>query len=683
LRIGIDVGGTFTDFVALDRDSGRLVHHKEPSTPASPAEAVESGTAALLKVTGAGPGDVEMVVHGTTIALNAILQRRGAKVALVTSKGNRDLLEIARLRITDPYDFFAMPEAPVLPRDRVVELPARLDADGSIAFAPTDADIEKAGKALAAMNVDSVAVVILNAFVDPDFEIGIAKRLAAYLPGINVTASSEIWPEMREYERGMVCVLNAYVTPIMHAYYDRLAKAFAAQGVTAPLSITANNGGTIDLATARDRPIESILSGPAAGVVASIDAAKSAGLSDIVTFDMGGTSADIAVAEGDAPEITTRTMIGEVPLIMPVVNVGAIGAGGGSIVRVDDHGFLKVGPRSAGADPGPACYDRGGKEATISDCYLVCGYLDPDAFLGGRLKLSRDLANGVVDTLAERLGFTGANARERAAEAALKVASSMMATEIRKLLAQRGSDPAGYALVPYGGAGPTHAAMLAGEAGMKQLLVAPTPGTFCALGAIVADLRRDFVRSTQIVLNGGPADAEHGLAAILAELEGKASAWMATVGDRVKDWRFEVTADMRYPGQAFDLPIILRDYKPGAAIAGTLNERFHTAHKKLYEYSDPKSHVEVSRVVVSGFGATPSTAMRRDGGVAGAAGAKTRRVFIDSAWHEAARWQRDAIPASTVLNGPLVVEQADTTTIVPPGWTARLVGGASLLVEGT
>jgi N-methylhydantoinase A len=680
LRIGIDVGGTFTDFVLLDPSAGTIVHHKEPSTPADPAAAVERGIAGLLERAKVGATDVSLVAHGTTIGLNSILQRKGARVGVVTSPGNRDLLDIGRVKMADPYGFFALPETPMATRDHVFEIPARFNRTGEIERMPAASDYDAVAEGFRALGVDAVCVVLLNAYVAPDAEAEVAAELAKRLAGVPVTASTGIWSEAREYERGMVSVMNAFITPIMRRYYQRLERDFVSGGFEAPISITTNNGGAIDLETAYSRPVDSILSGPASGVVAAIDAARRVGLSSIVTFDMGGTSADIAVAEGAAPEITTRTLLGEVPLMLPVVNVGAIGAGGGSIVHVGGDGILKVGPTSAGADPGPACYQRGGTQPTVTDCYLTAGLLDPERFLEGRLPLSVEAAHAALAPLAARLGYEGEDAVQRVADAALRVASSMMATEIRKALARRGADPATFTLVPYGGAGPTHVAMLAGEAGINRILLAPSPGTFCALGAAVSDLRRDFVKSARLHFDARPTpDQEAAIAAIVDGLLQDARAWMAHNDARVERWRIEVSADLHYPRQAFDLTVTERDYREAGALAERLMALFHEAHFAIYQFSDPQSPVEMNRIVLSAVGVLPHANIERTA-AAHEGETRHREVRLNGETLACRVVQRGDPALNAPLAGPLIIEQSDTTIVVPPEWRTEMTASGSLLV---
>ena len=677
-RIGIDVGGTFTDFVIVDEVASRISFYKEPSTPHDPSQAIATGLGNLLLKSGHSADDIDLVVHGTTLSLNAILQRRGSRVAMVVSDGNRDLLEIARVHMADSYGFFAQPDEPLIPRDRIVEIPLRIDASGEVAGQMNDALVTRTADMLAAMQVDAVAVVLLNAPANPDAEQELAKALDERL-GVPVVASTQIWSEIREYERGMVCVMNCYIAPILRQYYDRLKGRIAEQGINAPVSITTSNGGSVDIGTAYARPIDSTLSGPASGVVAAIDTARRAGTPRIVTFDMGGTSADIALAEGDAPDITTGSHLGEIPLILPIVNVSAIGAGGGSILRADEGGLLKVGPTSAGANPGPACYGLGGTAPTITDCYIACGFLDPAQFSAGNMNVDKALAQKALEDVGGQLFPAGPDLAARTADAALRIASSMMATEVRKTLARNGSDPQNFVLVPYGGAGPTHAALLAQEAGLDRILVAASPGVFCAFGAAIAKLRRDFVESCRIVSAQDNANAL--LAEAIARLSDQARPWQDETQERVTGWRYELVADTRYPDQAFELPVRLPDLE--GDLMARLAERFHDAHHALYGFNDKSSGVEISRIVLSIIGEVPQSGASPSVS-AMARPTRTRPVYLGGQWQDATVISRGSLAElKGGLNGPAIVEQDDTTTLVPAGWTARELPCGSMMLEKT
>ncbi len=667
-RIGIDVGGTFTDFVLADRASGRLVRYKEPSVPADPSLSVERGIPPLLDRAGIAPADVELVVHGTTLALNAIIQRRGARLGLVVSRGNRGVLEIGRSQLPSAFSYLLSKEEPLVPRSLVLEVSARLDHHGTVLAETTEAELDAIAAAFAAAKVDAVTVMLLHAYARPEFEAALAAALHRRLPGVAVTPSATIWPERREYERCLVSLMNAHVEPMMTDYLARLSARIATLGITAPVYITSNNGGTLSIDTARQRPIDTILSGPASGVVAAAAVAGHTPFRNLITVDMGGTSADMSVVQELEPAQTTRTTVGQLPIIVPVVAVSAIGAGGGSVVWVDGQGLLKVGPHSAGASPGPACYARGGTDATVTDCYVVAGYIDPEHFLGGRLKLDAAAARAALERVAHALGMAGPDRAVLVAQSALRITTAVMASEIARDLAQKGEDARDYALIAFGGAGPTQAIHLAEEAGMRTVIVPATPSTFCALGAILADVKRDFVASRFLRLADGAAALEE-LARHYARLRETASAWIASEGDILGATRFEATADMRYAGQAFDLPVRLPDALPDTA---ALEELFHQAHEKIYSFRDTDSRVEITTERLRVVGTIPPIELPELTGHGASGKAAVRRIYLEDGPHEAAVWQRDQLAMGQEIAGPAIVEQEDTTTVILPGWTARV-----------
>ncbi|MFC9426033.1 hydantoinase/oxoprolinase family protein [Streptomyces sp. NPDC056987] len=672
-RVGIDVGGTFTDFVlAVPGDRGALLHHKEPSTPGDPARAVADGLAAVLDRAGLHPGDLAAVTHGTTIGLNAIIQRRGARIALVVTEGYRDILEIGRSRMPSSFDLHAAKEEPLVPRDRIVEIPARLGPDGRPVRVPDDRELARVAEELRATGAEAAAVLVLHGHTDPAFEAEITRRLAALVPGLPLTSSAAIWPEVREFERALVTCLNVYIQPLMHRYFDRLESLLDGLGVTAPVYIAASNGGSLSLRSATERPIETVLSGPAAGVTAATRLGRAAGIGRLVTFDMGGTSSDIAVAVDGEPEFATHTTIGGLPLILPVVAVNAIGAGGGSVVRADAYGALKVGPQSAGADPGPVAYGRGGTRPTVTDCYLHTGVIDPATFLGGRMILDAPAAARALGLVGDELGFTTAEpgaAADRAADGALRVATAGMAVELQKTLAGRGLDPAEFTLVPFGGAGPTHAAVLAEEVGIREIVVPPAAATFCALGAVGADLRRDFARSLRRDLDDTTVAA---LRDILAGLEGRARAWLAEQGPASAPPVLTLAADMSYTGQAYELRVPLPDRLTLAA----LTEAFHREHERLYGFRDAAAAVRLgtARLAISAAGSDLATAPAEAAPAGGPPPAPDghRTVLLAGERVTADVHRRDALRTGHTLTGPAVIEQDDTTVLVPPRWSATV-----------
>ncbi|MDN3353607.1 hydantoinase/oxoprolinase family protein [Actinomadura sp. DC4] len=663
VRVGIDVGGTFTDVVLAVPGDGRVLHHKEPSTPGDPSRAVADGLAAIVAAAGLSPGDLTSVTHGTTIGLNAVIQRRGARIALVVTEGYRDVLEIGRSRMPSSFDLYAGKEEPLVPRDRIVEIAARLGPDGERVAVPDEAELDRVAAELTAAEAEAAAVVVLHSYTDPAFEEEVTARLRERLPDLRLASSATIWPEVREYERTLVACLNAYIQPLMRGYFDRLAERLAGIGVTAPIYITASNGGSLGLPAAAARPLETVLSGPASGVMAAARLAGGGEPDRLVTFDMGGTSSDIAVAVSGRPEFTTHTTIGGLPLILPVVAVTAIGAGGGSVVWVDEQGLLKVGPDSAGADPGPVAYGRGGTRPTVTDCYLLTGIIDPAVFLGGRMGLDADASAKALAGVAARLGW--GDDGEAAAVAALRVATAAMATELRKTLAQRGLEPARFTLVPYGGAGPTHAAILAEEVGIGHVVVPPTAATFCALGAAGADLRRDFARSIRRRLD---EDGAARLREILADLAGRAHRWLADQGAATGTPELLFSADLRYAGQAYELRVPLDGAAPEAA---DVAEALHAGHERLYGFRDTDAAIELGTArlaIVAATGEIPPSAVPRGEGTPGPS--SRRSVLLAGGRVDAEVYDRAGLRAADRLSGPAIVEQDDTTVLIPPGWSA-------------
>lgn len=679
-RIGIDVGGTFTDFVLAHGETGQLTRYKEPSVPNDPSLSVERGLPALIARAGVSAGDIDLIVHGTTLALNAIIQRRGARMGLVVSRGNRGVLEIGRAQLANAFSFALPKEEPLVPRRLVLETSARLLRDGSIHAQSDPQELAAMAEIFRAAEVDAVTVMLLHSYANPAFEQDVARQLRDLLPGVPITASAAIWPEQREFERCLVALLNSYVQPIMDSYLHRLQQRVSSLGITAPIYITANNGGTLSLSTARERPIDTILSGPASGVVAASITARATGHKNYITVDMGGTSADMSVIQNGEPENTTRTHVGELPIIVPVVNVSAIGAGGGSIVWVDKQGVLKVGPQSAGASPGPVCYGGGGTEPTVTDCYLVVGLIDGEHFLGGRMKLDRAAAVRALEGIADRIGLTGPDRAILAAEAALRVTTAVMATEMTKNIAQRGEEIRDYGLVPFGGAGPTHANLIADDCNIGTIIVPATPSTFCALGAILADVKRDYVRS--IFINLDDPDASETLRRTFSTLEEDAATWIAAEGAILGESSFEHVVDMRYGEQAYDLRVPLDAALRDSLDAAALQELFHRAHERTYNFRDLDTHVEITTVRVRVVGKVPDIGLPKTTSSGGASvAAKTRRFYWDGAYREADVHLRNQLSAGSRVAGPAIVEQEDTTILVLGGWGGMVDGAGNLIIR--
>ena len=679
-RVGVDVGGTFTDFVLANPRTGEVVRYKEPSVPSDPSLSVGRGLPVLIERAGVRPGDIELLVHGTTLLVNAIIQRRGARVGLVVSPGHRGVLEIGRMSLDNSFDFTLRKEEPLVPRNLVFETGARVRANGEVVERPGEADLDRLAADLGGAGVEAITVLLLNSYAFPEVERDVAEALRSRLPGVPVTESAMVWPEQREFERGLVAVMNAYVQPLMSAYLHRLEGRVAEAGVKAPIYITASNGGTLSIDTARERPVDTVLSGPASGLVAATRVARSLGRAGIITVDLGGTSCDLALNQGEEPEYATSTRVGDYPLVVPVVNVRAIGAGGGSVLWVDRQGVLKVGPESAGADPGPVCYGRGGTRPTITDCYLLAGFIHPEHFLGGRMRLDREAAGEAMEAIAGRLGYEGGDRAVRAADAALRVASAMMANELSKGLARRGAVPGEFALMAFGGAGPTHANLLAEEAGLDTVVVPPGPATFCALGAILADVKRDYVRSHRLrFADGPPVTAE--LASIFRALEESASSWIRSEGDILGEVVFDASLDMRYAGQAFDLQVALPERLRKEPDLEAISELFHREHERIYSFRDPESSVEVSTERVRVTGRIPEIELPAVPERGPAEPFDSRRVHVGGRHLDVPVHARRALGRDASIPGPAIIEQEDCTVWVLPGWSAAVHRTGSILIR--
>jgi N-methylhydantoinase A len=657
-RVGVDVGGTFTDLVLMD-EAGDFVSAKTPSRPDEPERAILEGLRALLAREGVAPDAVASFVNGTTLGLNTLLQRSGAPTGLLVTEGFRDMLEIRRLRLPGAPSFYVERPRPLVPRRHVREIRERMLANGRVYRALDPADAVAAAAELRAAGITALAICFLHAYRNPTHEEQAAAAIRAAFPDLYVCTSSEIWPQQREYERALVTVMNAHVAPRLRAYFAGLERRLAELGVTGPVLSTKSNGGVMTLRQAARAPVETLASGPAAGVIAAAHLARLTGRRKLIAFDMGGTSADIAIIDGEVG-YSTESHIGDFPLIMPAVDVGSIGAGGGSIAWTDAAGVLKVGPQSAGADPGPACYGRGGTAPTVTDAYVLTGLIDPDEFLGGELKLSRALAERALAALGQRLGLGAGDV----AAGILRVATANMYAEFLPLMAQHGVDHREFALLAYGGAGPTHAFLLAREVGIATVVVPPSPGTLCALGCLLADLRADFVRTVYAEL--GDATLPR-LAAELAELEARAAAWLEAERVPPADRDLVRSGDVRYKGQSFQVTVRLR--AGGVAGLRELPALFHARHRAVYGFADEGAPTELIDLRVQAVGAVRRPARLAPRAAGGGGGrVRHREILLDGTKVGASVRERAALAPGATVDGPAVIVQYDSTVVVPPGF---------------
>jgi N-methylhydantoinase A len=665
--VGVDVGGTFTDVTAVDAASGEVRVSKVPSQPLDEAAAVLAGLAAL----GIESPTVRRLVHGTTVGTNAVLERRGARVALLTTAGFRDLLEIGRTKRNVPALFvptFVRPR-PLVDRPARFEVAERLLADGRV-LRPLD-PIEAAPVLadLAATAPEAVAICLLHAYANPVHERRLAELCARRLPGTPVSISFDVVPEYREFERLSTTVLNAYLQPLMDRYLGGLEKRLFESGYAYGVLTIGSSGGMMTVDTARRLPIKTIVSGPAGGVSRACFLAAHAGLGDFITYDMGGTSTDVCLVRGGVPVTTTDNEIGAFPVKVPQIDIHTVGAGGGSLAWIDVDGSLQVGPRSAGARPGPAAYGLGGVDPTVTDANVVLGRMGTDRLLGGSIRLHAARARDAVARLDARLGL----GVEALAEGIVRIAVARMVSSIREISIARGHDPRDVTLVAFGGAGPMHAALIAQELAIPRVLVPEHPGNFSALGLLVSDVKHDDAR-TRIGLLARQADA---IGAAFAEMEAAGLERLAADGFADGDRRVERALELRYLGQAFELTVPLA---PGPLDVGAVARDFHARHLAVYGHADPAGDVELVNVRITARGVVAKpTPGRRAGG--GAGRPATRPAWFDGRALDVAVHARDGLGPGATVAGPAIVEEFGATTVVPPRWSARLDASANLLLE--
>ncbi len=676
LRIGIDIGGTFTDLVAIAAD-GRVITRKVASTPADYSEGIVAGLSALLAEAG---GPVAEVLHGTTVGSNTILEGKGARTALITTAGFRDILEIRDLRMPRVYDIGWMKPPPLVERRLRLEVTEKLRPDGSVAMPLDPASLAAAIGMLRAEHVESLAICLLHAYANPAHERAVADAVRAALPDLPVSLSSEILPEIKEYPRTSTTVINAYVQPVVRAYLTALAARLRAMGIAAPVQLMQSNGGVASAAFAAAQPVHIIESGPAAGVVGGAALAARLDEPRIITFDMGGTTAKAGlVAHGEvlrteALEVGAGVMAGSRLLVgagyllkLPAIDLAEVGAGGGSICRLDAAGAPKVGPDSAGADPGPVCYGRGGSAPTITDCNLVLGYLDPAGLVGGAVKLDAAAARAAVARdLAGPMGLSV----EDAAAGMLRVASASMMRAIRAVSVERGRDARDFALLAFGGNGGLFAAAIAAELGITRVIVPPLPGVFSAFGLLAAETEHHASRSLRLPV----AEADPiAVGAALAALETAGAGRLEADGFPSARRAFRRLAQARYVGQSSELAVPLPEGAAAAWLAA-LPELFGAEHARSYGFRAPAGEpVELIglSVIARGIPERPRLAAAIPPAAADVP-ARRRAWFRGTGWVETPVTDRARLAAAGALAGPLIVQEYDATCLVPAGWSAAV-----------
>jgi len=685
-RVGVDSGGTFTDVCLFDEEEGRVEVWKVSSTPDDPsrgiAQGVEEGMRRVAPEAGERPGaPVAYFGHGTTVATNALIQHRGVRTGLVTTDGFRDLLEIGRQKRPDLYDMQADKPPTLVPRDLRLEVPERVRHTGEVDTPLDEGRVRAAARALREAGVKAVAVSFLYGFVRPEHEQRAVEILREEMPEAFISAGHEIAPEFREFERLSTVVLNAYLGPVMRRYIERLTPRLQSLGMAATPHMTQSNGGVIGFSTAADMPVRTVLSGPSTGVVGAQAIGALAGFEDLITFDMGGTSTDVALLQGGQCKLTSEAVVHGYPIKAPMLDIHTVGAGGGSVAYVDAGGLLKVGPRSCGADPGPVCYGRGNTEPATTDANVVLQTLNPEYLLGGRMAVRQDLAKAAIGQLAEKLGL----GVMETAQGILSVVTANMARAIRVISVQRGHDPRDYTLMAFGGAGPLHAARLAKELEMKRVLVPRNPGILCAMGLLLTDLRADFA-ATKLLAASEAAVPE--VASGFAQLGARAVEWFGHEGIAPEARRLTRTADMRYQGQNYELAVPLPEGEITAATLQALVNGFTEAHRQRYGFVAEGETVQIVTLRLEATGLVRKAELKsypEAGPDASGAITGQRPVWFPEAgdFVPTPIYSREALQPGNRFAGPAIVEQMDTTTVVPPGMSARVDAYLNLILEVT
>jgi N-methylhydantoinase A len=680
-RLGVDVGGTFTDLFLVSEESGSGQYRvKTPSTPGDPSEGVLSGIARICDQAGIHVSELRNILHGTTVATNAVLESKGARVGLITTRGFKQILHLARSQTPGPlagWIIMIKPDPPASLAD-TREAVERMDAHGETVVPVDEQQVESIVRELVASGVESLTVALINSYVNGAHEQQIGAILERLYPGFPVTLSSDVLPEFREYERALTACMNSYVRPKVATYIAQLQGALGRIGATADVNILRSDAGLMTTHEATRNPIYGVLSGPSGGVAGALFVARRAGFDDILTFDMGGTSTDVALCQNGQPAIGRETTIGQFRIKVPSVNVHTVGAGGGSIAHVPQlTKALRVGPQSAGAEPGPAAYGKRGEEPTVTDANVVLGHLPP-SLLGGEMALDVGAARAAVQKIADAMGLESA---EEAAEGIIAIVNENMAGALRLVSVQRGHDPRDFALVAYGGAGPLHANAVAKLMGSFPVIVPPAPGLLCAIGDLVADFRDEFAQTyIRLVVQASGGE----VAGILDGLGARAQAWLAGEGIEESARRISYVADMRYHRQGYEIPVAIDPEEARAGGLAELEERFNGLHEQLYGFRMPGTASEIVNLRAVGFGAVPLPELR-SGALAGpdasTAVVDEQDVVFEGQNVRTKIYDRAKLEPGASITGPAIVTEFDSTTVVLPGHEAVVDTNYNILIN--
>ncbi len=695
-RLGIDIGGTFTDAIVIDEDSGGVQIAKVLTTPEDPSAGFVEASQRIREQTGAAPEEIGHLVHATTVATNAIIEGKAAPTGFITTDGFRDMLEIARQIRPSLYDLRFVKPPPLVPRHHSYGVRERIDANGDVVLPLELEDVHNAASYLREQGVESIAVCFLHAYLNPDHEQKAAEILRSLVPDIPLSLSSEVAPEFREYFRASTTIINAAVQPIVSRYLEGIESRLAADGMKTRLLVMQSSGGVYTSAAARRNPVFMVESGPAAGVIAAAYLGESVGYCDVLSFDMGGTTAKVGLIRNGTPNIARDYELGAhvgatlgegrgsgYPIRTPVIDLVEIGAGGGSIAWIDSGGALRVGPQSAGASPGPACYGRGGTEPTVTDANLVLGRLNPEYFLGGQIKLDASAAWNAVETrCASRLGLDTVEA----ANAIVEIANAAMVSAIRLVSIQRGYDPRDFVLIGFGGAGPAHANQLAAANEITTLLIPPSPGIASALGLLVTDLKRDY--STTLIGRLDQVKAAT-LAAAFNALEEQGLEDLVREGLHQDEIDFVHQLDLRYVGQGYELTLPTDGMNFAEHGFDELTQAFHREHERSYGHSAPQEPIEFVNIRVSAIGRIEKprpqdAAPAEDDSTARALKARREVYFRGSdGFVDCPVYDRYGLSKDATITGPAIVEEFDSTTVIHPGYSARVDAYANLVLTPT
>jgi N-methylhydantoinase A len=678
IKLGVDVGGTFTDLVLIDDKTKRINITKVPSTPRSPDQGVLNGIKKVSSLFSVGPSGIDFLIHGTTVATNALIERKGIETALIVTQGFRDVLHIARQVRPKLYNFFERRPDPFIPKVLRFEVPERILYTGDVRKPLDEEAVRFIAEQIAERKIGVVAVCLLHSYANPSHEQRVREILLERVPGLKVSLSSEVLPEFKEYERMSTTVINAYVMPIVEKYLHQIQGSLKQLHVRSDLHIMQSNGGVMTSETAGQKSVHTVLSGPAAGVLGGVTLSRMVGEENVITIDMGGTSFDVSLAYRGQPTFTMESDIGGHIIKIPMIDIKTLGAGGGSIAWVDQGGALQVGPQSAGAEPGPACYGLGGKEPTVTDANIVLGYLNPGYFLGGEMKLNVDLAKtAILEKVAKPMGLT----LEQAAEGIIRVVNATMIRGIRMVSVERGYDPRDFTMVCFGGAGPVHAVKLAQELNIPKLIVPEGPGVNCALGLLMADFRHDYSQTFLHLLKTlDPARLTQGFQV----LEEKALDQMVHEGVPRKDVRLLRSLDLRYLGQGYELEIQAPNKNFVKKDLEDLAQGLGQVHWEKYGYRMSPDTVQIVNLRLTAIGGLSKPAMKKEtptGSDPKAALKAKRKIYMDGRFIQAPIFERKKLRCGNRIQAPAIIEQLDSTTVVSKGYKAAVDQYRNLVIE--